>query len=609
MWFFLAASVVFPLINSGWSDPDLLPDPLLNPSFAPYRLSDERIREQTSYYRTLHDPVIRSRIALTFRRAGNPSALPVLRVLLREERDPQLQADLITTYRDLAEELGDVSGIDADFPYPYLLSKSAVVRMNAALILIRAGSGLPEIAAMLEKNDSPFLAETVLTRLAGSPLRLSAKTLTGLTASTDPRIRNSALKYLARTSEKPDTESLLADAMTRAEKEKDLSALHALTAGLAANPVKKCPAFLKKLVLSDLLPAGSRLEAASLMSAADPDRFGLLLTLLNDPSPSVRAAAARSLSGAKPSGKWREALGKRLRDEARPVREAAADALAAGAEKKLSETILAASDDRRSRGPLLTVIRASGNREYAALTAGILKKARQEKDPALVCQAVETLAVLRVESMAPLVLDLAGDPDESIRKAVAVALRVFPGSATTSALKKLVLDPSDDVAIAAMETIRILHETSLAKDLAEAVGKFKRSSRLRAYACRALGKMTDQLDAKDISTLRRMILTPCIAVPMEPPAYDDPLPRALGLYLLLEGSRAGNPLCRTAFSEVLERLRNPSIREKENGICDGLMEEYLRQILLMSAGKEVVPEPIPPVEPEFFIYGNHDKEK
>jgi len=609
MWFFLAASVLFPLINSGWSDPGPLPESLLDPPPSPCRLSESRIREQASYYRSVLDPVIRSRIALTLRRANEPAALPVLRALLKEERDIRLQADLIASYRYLAEELGDVSGIDADFPAPYLLSESAVVRREAALILIQTGTGLPEIAAMLEKNTSPFLTETVLSRLADLSLRLPAETTAALAASADTRIRCCALKYLARISEKPDGEALLADAAARAEKEKDLSALHALTAGLAANPAKKCPALLKKLVLSDLLPATARLEAASLMSAADPGRVDLLLALLDDPSPSVRAAAARSLSGAKPSGKWRESLGKRLRDEARAVREAAAGALAAQAEPTLSETILAASGDRDSRSPLLTVICASGNKKYAAIVAEILKKARAEKDPALVRQAVETLAVLRAESMAPLVLDLAADRDGSVRKAVAVSLRVFPGSAATSALKKLVRDPLDDVAIAAMETIRVLNETSLAKDLAEAVGKFKRSSRFRAYACRALGKMTDSLDAKGISTLRKLILRKCIVVPQEPPAYDDPLPRALALYLLLEGSRAGNQKCREAFSEVVESLKNPSVKEKEDGFCDGLMAEYFRQILLMSDGKEAVPEPVPDMEPELFIYGNHDKKK
>ena len=609
MWFFLAASVLFPLINSGWSDPGPLPESLLRPPFGACRISDERIREQASYYRTLQDPSIRSRIALTFRQANNPSALPVLRALLSEEKDIRLQADLISTYRRLAEGLGDVSGVDAEFPYPYLRSESAVVRQEAALILIQAGTGLPEMAAMLEKNSSPFLAETILPRLADSPLRLPPKTVSVLAASADPRIRNSALKYLARTSGKPDEETLLADARTRAEKEKDIPVLHALSAGLAANPVKKCPSMLKKLVQSDLPAAGTRLEVASLLSPADSDRFDLLMILLNDSSSPVRAAAARSLSGAKPSGKWREELGKRLRDESRPVREAAAAALAAQAEKDLSETILAAADDQRSRGPLLTVIRASGNRKYDAVTAEILKKARAEKDPALVCQAVETLTVLRAESMAPLILDCATDPNASVRKTVAASLRVFPGSAATSALKKLVRDPSDDVAIAAMETIRLLNETSLAKDLAGAAGSFKRSYLFRAYACRALGKMTDRLDPKDISILRKLILQPCIRVPGEPPSYDDPLPRALGLYLLLEGSRAGNPLCRTAFSEVVEKLKNPTAREKENGFCDGLMTEYFRQILLMSDGKEVVPEFIPDVEPEFIIYGIHDKKK
>ena len=83
----------------------------------------------------------------------------------------------------------------------------------------------------------------------------------------------------------------------------------------------------------------------------------------------------------------------------------------------------------------------------------------------------------------------------------------------------------------------------------------------------------------------------------------------LALYLLLEGSRAGHQQCRTAFSEVVEDMKKPTAKEKENGFCDGLMAEYFRQILLMSDGKEAVPEPVPDTEPELFIYGNHDKKK
>ena len=605
MWLFLAASVFFPLINSGWSDPGPLPEPLLNPPSSPCRIPDGRLQEQASLYRTMRDPEVRSRIALTFRQADNPAALPVLQDLLKKETDPRVQADLITSYRILAETQGDdVSELIAKFPRTFLLSKSAVVRREAALILIQAGTGLSEIAVMLEKNESSFVTASVLERLAASSLRLPAKTVGALAASQDPQIRNSALKYLARTSANPDSEKLLANAWTKAQKEKDIPVLFALTDGLAANPVKKCPALLEKLVLFEHLPASARVAAASAMSPADPVRVDLLLLLLNDSSAAVRTAAARSLSGAAPSEKRTKALGKRLRDESLPVREAAAASLAAKTEPVLSEAVLAASDDRRSLGPLLTVIRATGNREYAARVAEILKTARKDKDAALICQAVETLTVLRAESLVPLILDCAADKNESVRAEVAASLRVFPGSATTSVLKKLLQDPSDDVVIAALESVRILNDTSLVKDLVGSVGAFKRSAYLRAYACRALGKMTTLLDATDLRTIRKMVLFPCIVEPMSPPMYDDPLPRGLGLYLLLEGSRAGNPLCQKAFDKAMDQLENPTPREKEEGLCDGLMAEYVRQIAAFRDGKEVEPKALESVEPELAVFEN-----
>ena len=604
MWLILAASVFFPLINSGWSDPGPLPEPLLNPPSSTCRIPDERLREQASLYRTMRDPEVRSRIALTFRQANNPAALRVLRDLLKEERDPRLQADLVTSYRILAETLDDVSELIVDLPRSLLLSKSAVVRREAALVLIQAGTGLPEITAMLEKNESPFLTESVLDRLAGSALRLPAKTVEKLADSKDPQIRNSALRYLARTSGKPDSEKLLDKAWKKAEKEKDTAVLLALTDGLAANPVKKCPSLLVKLVRFEHLPAAARLAAASAMSPADSARFDLLLLLLDDPSAAVRAAAAQTLVGAEPSEKRTKALGKRLRDESLPVREAAAASLAAKTEPVLSKDVLAAADDRRALGPLLTVIRASGNREYAARAAEILKTARKDKDAPLMCQAVETLTVLRAESLAPLILDCATDKNDSVRTAVAASLRVFPGSAASSVLKKLLQDPSDDVVIAAMESIRILNDTSFVKDLVGNVGAFKRSSRLRAYACRALGKMTTLLDATDLRTIRKMIFFPCIVEPMSPPMYDDPLPRGLGLYLLLEGSRAGNPLCKKAFDRGIDQLLNPTPREKEEGLCDGLMSEYVRQIADLRDGKTVVPKTTGSVEPELAVFEN-----
>ena len=604
MWFLLAASIFFPQINNGWSAPGPLPQSLLDPPSAPCRLPDDRIQEQASFYRTMRDPVIRSRIALSFRQANNPAALPVLRDLLKTETETPLQADLITSYRILAETLDAAPELIADLPRSLLLSKSAVVRQEAALILIRAKTGLPEIAAMLEKNDQPALAETVLARLADSPLRLPAKTIAALADSKDSQIRSSALKYLARTSKNPDAETLLDKAWSQAEKNQDPFVLLALTDGLAANPVEKCPALLKKLVRFPHLPVSARVAAASSLSPADSVRFDLLMELLNDSSSAVRAPAAQSLADAKPSAARTEALGKRLCDESLPVREAAAASLAAKTEPVLSKTVLAASGDRRAMGPLLTVIRASGNKEYANLTAEILKTARKDKDPALVCQALETLTVLRAESLVPLILDCATDKNDSVRTAVAASLRVFPGSATTSSLKKLLQDPSDGVAIAAMESIRILNEASLAKDLVGCAGSFKRSALFRAYACRALGKMTDQLDANDLRVLRKMILYPCIIEPMSPPMYDDPLPRGLGLYLLLEGSRAGNPHCQKAFDGAVKQLTNPTSREKEAGICDGLMVEYFRQILELRDGKEVTAVPLEYVVPELFIYGN-----
>ena len=67
---------------------------------------------------------------------------------------------------------------------------------------------------------------------------------------------------------------------------------------------------------------------------------------------------------------------------------------------------------------------------------------------------------------------------------------------------------------------------------------------------------------------------------------------------------AGNPLCQKAFDKAMDQLENPTPREKEEGLCDGLMAEYVRQIAALRDGKEVELKALESVEPELAVFEN-----
>lgn len=597
MLFLLFAPVFYPLIDAGWMGPGNFQQAICSLPAPQSFIGTDAVREQCRFYSAVSDPVLRGRILRSLRESNNPEAFAELRALLEKETEPVLQADLLTLMARL------VRSEHISVPNPaslrkYLTHPLPMARIGAASLQISAGHP-GEVLPMLEKEKTESVPSAVFNELFSSNVSLSVAGLEGLAVSENPGVRTGALRALAASDKKADSNKLLNAAADGTE----IAAQEAVAAG-AARQIAATEKLARKLAANPDVRIRLRIAGSLPETSA---RIALLLELLQDASPLVRAEAAASLIRAERSDKVVEALAALLHDPVLQVREAAGKTLVRFTGKKLPECITSAVEDEKAHSQLVLILEACGNVAYAPLAARILTSARTAKNADVQAKAVAALESMKAESMTPLVLDAAASEFSTVRKAAAKALRVFPGAATKEALKRLMKDSSEDVALMALETVFILRDPAFVPNVTEAVLNMDKSSLYRAVACRTLCATPLQLDEKTANALKKLLLTTCIRVPMAPPAYEDDSTRACALMALFKAGQAGSKACQEAFEYSVRRLEKPIKKEIEGGFMNPTLEEYFRQIRLLRDGKEVKPKEIEPMEPEFFIQKIREK--
>ena len=585
------APVFYPLIDAGWTGPEDFQQAICSPPEPPMFISSAKIREQSRFYISIEDPELRGRILRTLREADNPDLFAELRILLEKETDPALQADLLYLMARIVRQEQISAPEPADFR-KWLKHPMPLARIGAAELLISAGHTV-EIVSMLEKEKTEAVPAAVFNRLFSAGVTLSAADLKKLAASTVQSTRYGALRALAASDAKADSNKLLNEAADGA----DVGAQEAVAAG-AAVQIAATEKLAEKLAGKPDLRVRLRIAGSVPETAA---RTALLTELLKDASPFVRAEAASSLIRAARSEKLIGKMAALLHDPALQVREAAGKTLAHFAERKLSSDITSAINDPQAYAQLILILEACGNAEYAPLASRILTHARAEKNTDLQVKAIRALAAMKASSAASLIIDAAASESGDVRKAAAKALRVFPGAATTEALKRLMKDRADDTAVAALETIYHLQDPGFMPHLAAAVLDRSKSPLYRAAACRALCATPREISENAVTALNTLLLTKCIPVPMALPTYDSGATRACALMTLFKSAQAGNARCKEAFSRAVKRLERPVEKALDDGFADRLLLEYFRQIKLLRDGKEVTPMRIEPVEPEYYI--------
>ena len=116
----------------------------------------------------------------------------------------------------------------------------------------------------------------------------------------------------------------------------------------------------------------------------------------------------------------------------------------------------------------------------------------------------------------------------------------------------------------------------------------------RAIACRAL--LHYELKKKTIANLTKLILKPCIRIPMAPSQMDADHVRISALLLLREWARKGNPAAVKACSSIMDELNQA---KDDSELRTPEFDEYRRQMEAVFQGKKVRPKEIKPIRLNF----------
>jgi|GEM_PF-2530807 len=595
--FLLATALVcFPPVMDLWNAGPLTEAVLRTPNPPPCA-STAQLNAQVRIFRQLDSTPLRSRMALEFSNARNPEAFKILMKLLKTEKNPFVRDNILTALLNMKHQGFAVRGNDGLFA-DFLQSGSPLARAAAMELYLTCGTN-PDPARILTSLGKEHSA-MVLNRLIEllRPFAIKNRMVDS------PVAGQSCEAQIARLyDETPQGNILLrafaaelaaqlpgADGSAVVEKAlKDPSVVIRMQAarGLAANSdaVKAFAA-----AAQDEHPA-VRLAAARIIvtknGLPNPERVKVLISLLNDPVPAVRTAAAKSLGTA--SAEAADHLSDRWNDPEIAVRRAVAKALI---ELKPSAAIHARAVETAEQNPIcrrqvLEFLVQTGDRDHFP---NILRWIGQSKDPLFLREAAAALGKLNCRTGDAALNRLADSKDPAIRQAAAVSMGQLKLPATFPTLIKLCRDREIKVAEAAFFAMFQIRDPSFLPEFERMTGRFTDDgANCRAIACRAL--IHYELKPRTIANLTKLILKPCIRIPMSPPQMDVDHVRISALLLLREWAGKGNPGAVRACSSIMNELDRA---KDDSELRTPEFDEYRRQMEAAFQGKKVRPKEIEP---------------
>ena len=597
----LAAALCFPAAPDLWKAGPLTDEVMKLPS-APVFAPDQQLQAQVLLYRQLRSPFQRSRMVIEFSETNNPAAFRLLLNLLGSERDSFVQDNILESLLRLQRK-GYGVRMDDNILIRHFKAASPAARSAAALLYlgnrqqpdpvrVLASLGKEHSAMVLNRMIESLRPFAIMNRMVDSPAAGNWEAqIVKLYDEAQPE--NILLRAFAA-----ELAAQLSGADTSAVVEKALKdpspVIRMQTArGLAANH-EAVKTFAT--AAQDTHPA-VRLAAARIIVSKNglqsPKRVKVLISLLSDRSPAVRAAAAESLGfvGAAAAAELRI---KSLADSEIAVRRAASDALIQlkpdqDIHKKAVETGNASPRSRRQVLAFLVRTRDQGQEET------ILRWIKDSDDPLFLAEAAAALGSLNCRRSGKALIGLGNSKEEKIRTAAAVSMGQLKLPETFPALAKLCRDRAIKVAEAAFMSMYQISDRSFVPEFERMTGRFTDDgANCRAIACRALTAFP--LSARVIANLNKLITTACIRVPMTGPMPDADHVRVSALLLLQEHARKGSSAAKAAYQKSLTVL---SQEKPGSELVSEDLEEFLRQVKAAEAGQPVKPKTIDSVKPLF----------
>lgn len=586
----LAVAVFYPLMQGYW-EKGPLPEELASAPQAKTYLTDSELKTQTELYNQLESMTHRAAVIRTIALSNNPEAVKTLEGIVRKEENTVCRDDALKAMSGMCDAgLGVVT--DTSRLKELFKDQSVAARFAAYCLYLDKTKDTSVILEALAGEDADFIIEGMVPRLAKVISKCNEQQIVKLADSPAASKRAAAAELLALKTGAPDSNQTL----KKLADDKDAFVRCRLARGLAAR--KSGGAGLMKKLSADTL-AQVRAEACLNVCAADDQgKADILAQMTADPSAVVRLNAVKSLASAKNSDTILDSIAKCLADDDKYVRAAAEDSyVSLKPDDKQLKKVSAGLDSEKSRA---SVIRVLGLMNATDFSGKITAELGNSKSDEVIKNAIEALGRMKSKNTVSAICAKADSKNPEIRRAVAAALGEIKASESYPALIKMLKDSDSKTVFFAAESMGKIADKSFAGPLTSLAASYLVPAEQRAAACWAISRLGDAADEKALKQLGTLAATACIPVQMAPPMFDSCYVRASALHALSDLGK-NNPAAKKAYDTSVDRIKNPSQKDKEAGIETPLLLEYMRQIGLSAAGEKAEPEQVPPVTPDFAV--------
>lgn len=558
---------------------------------APFYADAAAIKLQTDYYSKAKDARIHSKIALSLALSNNLAAIEALEGLLQNEKNPLVQADILSSLCNM-RTVGGCKKVS--LLKELLKSQNASARAFAAALHMKASKDLSPIYEMLAAENSEFVMNFTWSEIA-SNIEMCTNSpdseIDKFLASENACHRAGATRVAVIKSRDPDKEAKLNKVLS----DKSVVVKYALASALASKG--KGGVSLLKTISED---QDASLRALAASASPCEERLPMHVKLSSDSDDEVRNLACVSL-GAYKSAAAVNALIPRIGDKSKQIRDAAEHSLLKispdkDVQKRIGEECLVSKEARAAAVSIL------GELKDTRVSPAILKllESADDSDSDLVRRAVAALGDLQYSESWKTVSAKASHKHAGVREAVAATLGKFKIRESYETIAKLSDDADVSVSSQAIESMGWTADPFFSDKLLAIIKKTvaEYPAENRSHACWAIAKINSP-NKQTLAQLNDLCMKPVLKVPMSPNSFDADFVRISALFTLIDMGRKDPATMKMAEDVNTAFLSDAKSADQE--LAADVLKEYARQAKAYMKNEKISPVEVKPVTPTFLV--------
>ena len=558
---------------------------------APLYADVAAIKFQTDYYTKARDARIHSKIAVGLAFSNNPAAIEALEGLLQNEKNPLVQADILSSLYNM-RSMGGCKKIP--LLKGLLKSRNASARAFAAALYMKAADDVSPVYEMLAAENSEFVINFIWSEIA-SGIEMCGNSrdsdIDEFLVSGNACQRAGAVKAAAIKSREPDKEPRLNKVLS----DKDAMVKYALASALSARD-KGGDSLLKTL------SEDKDVSIRALVASASPceGRLPIHVKLSSDPDEEVRRLACVSLGSYKGADSV-NALIPRIGDRSRQIRDASERSLVKispdkDVQKRIGDECLGSKESRAAAVAIL------GEMKDARFSPAILKllESVDDSESDLVRRCVTSLGNLECRESWKTVSAKASHKNAEVREAVASTLGKFKIKESYETIARLSDDAAVPVSSQAIESMGWTADSFFSEKLLAIIKKTvaEYPAENRSYACWAIARINSP-GKSALAQMDDLCMKMVLKVPQSPNTYDMDFVRISALFALIDMGRKD-----PAAMKMAEDISAAFMSDAKSGdqlFSGDVLKEYARQAKAYMKNEKVTPVEVKPMSPNFLV--------